>query len=160
MIVFVYVKYKQFVAEPQNENEPQNLDQKIYTYNGIDEPRTDNFSIDEFKCHNGTEVPKNHYGNVYKLMQNLQVLRDYIGLPIHINSGYRTPSYNKSIGGAPASKHLLSQAADIRVVGMSAENVREKILYLIQEGKMHNGGLGSYSNFTHYDVSVSRRWNG
>ena len=34
--------------------------------------------------------------------------------PIIINSGYRNPEYNKSVGGVQTSQHLLGQAADIR----------------------------------------------
>ncbi len=40
------------------------------------------------------------------------------GVPIIINSGYRSPQLNRKIGGAPNSNHLTGCAVDIRVLGM------------------------------------------
>ena len=39
------------------------------------------------------------------------------GVPIIINSGYRSPQLNRKIGGAPNSNHLTGCAVDIRVTG-------------------------------------------
>jgi len=122
---------------------------------------TENFNIDEFKCKDGTAVPQNLIPNVKKLAENLQVLRDYVGKPIHLNSGYRSPAYNKKIGGAPESKHKLAQAGDITIPGMTPTEVHKTILKLITDKKMHNGGLGLYKTFVHYDIRPTpARWNG
>ena len=40
------------------------------------------------------------------------------GVPIIINSGYRSPQLNRKIGGVPNSNHLTGCAVDIRVSGM------------------------------------------
>ena len=40
------------------------------------------------------------------------------GVPIIINSGYRSPQLNKKIGGAANSNHLTGCAVDIRTSGM------------------------------------------
>ena len=45
--------------------------------------------------------------------QVLQPLRDLYGHPITVNSGYRSASVNRAIGGAPASQHCLGEAADL-----------------------------------------------
>ena len=45
----------------------------------------------------------------------LQPLRDMYGAPIHVSSGYRSPSVNKAVGGARNSQHTLGEAADITV---------------------------------------------
>ncbi|MGM9567975.1 MAG: YcbK family protein [Clostridia bacterium] len=50
-----------------------------------------------------------------ELMAKLEKLRSYGGFTIHINSGYRSPSYNKKIGGASKSQHIYGTAADISV---------------------------------------------
>jgi hypothetical protein len=38
--------------------------------------------------------------------------------PIIINSGYRSPMVNKTVGGVATSNHLTGCAVDIRVLGM------------------------------------------
>ena len=43
----------------------------------------------------------------------LQPLRDTIGRPVYINSGYRSKSLNARVGGVPNSRHLQGKAADI-----------------------------------------------
>ena len=46
----------------------------------------------------------------------LDAIRDMIGRPLHINSGYRTPAHNKAVGGVADSAHTKGVAADIRVL--------------------------------------------
>lgn len=54
------------------------------------------------------------YVNIRKLVENvLQPLRDAIGAPIYINSGYRCTALNRAVGGALNSMHLTGRAADI-----------------------------------------------
>ncbi len=43
----------------------------------------------------------------------LQPLRDTIGSPVYINSGYRSKRLNARVGGVPNSRHLQGKAADI-----------------------------------------------
>ena len=45
----------------------------------------------------------------------LQPLRDAIGRPVYINSGYRSKRLNARVGGVPNSYHLRGLAADIHV---------------------------------------------
>ena len=68
-----------------------------------------NFKVSEFACHDGTDGIKIDS----KLIIMLQRIRDHFGAPVVINSAYRTPEYNKKIGGAKYSKHIYGQAADI-----------------------------------------------
>ena len=116
----------------------------------------ENFSLSEFRCKDGTEVPEDLMDNVRILAKNLQVLRDHVGKPIVIISGYRSPKYNRRIGGARKSQHMLAKAADIKIRGMSPKEVKATIVKLIKEGKMQPGGIGLYTTFTHYDI---RGWN-
>ena len=60
----------------------------------------------------------------------LQPLRDSLGVPVIINSGYRGVAVNKKTGGSLTSQHMKGQAADIRVIGMDAQSVCEKIIEL------------------------------
>ena len=45
----------------------------------------------------------------------LQPLRDYVGAPVHINSGYRCKALNLAVGGVKNSQHSRGEAADIRL---------------------------------------------
>ena len=56
--------------------------------------------------------------NLKRVCEWLEVLRNKIGHPIVINSGYRSPQLNRKVGGAPTSNHLTGCAADIRTNGM------------------------------------------
>ena len=121
----------------------------------------ENFSLSEFKCKDGTQVPEELMDNVKLLAKNLQVLREELGRPIRIISGYRSPKYNRRIGGAKRSQHMTAKAADIKVSGMTPAEVKAVIVRLIKEGKMHSGGIGLYTTFTHYDVrGRNARWYG
>ena len=121
---------------------------------------TANFSKIEFDCNDGSEMPDEVLENVKELAQNLQIIRDTIGKPININSGYRSPSYNKKVGGASKSQHLTGKAGDLRVSGMTPKNLHKVILDLIKQGKICEGGVGLYSTFVHYDIrGIKARWN-
>ena len=120
---------------------------------------TKNFNLKEFNCNDGIEVPKKYLKNDKFLAENLQVLRDYLGLPIHVNSAYRHEYYNASIGGKKNSQHLKAKAADIRVNGLEPKEIYLTIEKLIKRGEMAQGGLGLYSNFVHFDVRLKKaRW--
>ena len=43
----------------------------------------------------------------------LDPLRDAVGAPLRVTSGYRCPRLNALIGGAPASAHMAGRAADL-----------------------------------------------
>tara|TARA_R110002072_G_C7819582_1_gene523227 strand:- start:37 stop:420 length:384 start_codon:yes stop_codon:yes gene_type:complete len=121
---------------------------------------TKNFTKREFKSKDGSKMPIEVLENVKELALNLQVLRDFLGEPLRINSAYRSEAHNKSVGGSSRSQHLLGKASDLRVKGLDSEDLYHIIEALINEGKIKEGGLGLYSSFVHYDIRGTRaRWN-
>jgi len=50
----------------------------------------------------------------YGCLMLLEPAREAIGCPILINSGFRSESVNRRVGGVKNSQHLIGQAADIR----------------------------------------------
>jgi zinc D-Ala-D-Ala carboxypeptidase len=60
----------------------------------------------------------------------LQPLRDVVGGPVVVSSGYRSPELNRAVGGAKASCHMAGRAADIVVPGMSVSEVCSEIARL------------------------------
>ena len=120
---------------------------------------TENFLLEEFACKDGTQVPDQYRSNVQALADSLQALRDHLGEPIHINSGYRSPEWNKRVGGKPNSQHLLATAADITCKSKTPRQLAAIIEKLIAEKKMRQGGIGIYAGFVHYDVRGRKaRW--
>ena len=122
---------------------------------------TKNFSLKEFRCKDGTDVPDEYMDNVQELADNLQVLRDHLGKSIRVISGYRSPKYNRKIDGARRSQHLTASGADIKITGLLPVEIKVIILDLIREGKMKEGGIGVYKGFLHYDIRGKKvRWYG
>ncbi len=122
---------------------------------------TENFSLREFRCKDGTDVPSELVENVKLLAKNLQVIRQKIGKPLRIVSGYRSPAYNKKCGGTKKSQHMQAKAADLRVSGMSSDELHAIIIELIDDEKIMQGGVGKYPLFVHYDVRGRKaRWSG
>lgn len=121
---------------------------------------TENFSLHEFNCKDGTPVPEQFHPNVKELANNLQIIRDYIKQPLIISgSGYRTKSHNAKVGGAPKSQHLTASAADITAKGYTPKELAAIIETLIEKGKVKQGGLGIYPSFVHYDIrGIKARW--
>lgn len=59
--------------------------------------------------------------NLERLVKTvLQPLRDALGVPVIVSSGYRSPQVNTAVGGAPNSAHLYGLAADIVVRGLTS----------------------------------------
>lgn len=77
---------------------------------------SDNFTLEEL-CVTNTgidNIPDNEaILNLSELIKNvLQPLRNIYGV-IHINSGFRSKSVNKAVGGVQTSSHCTGEAADI-----------------------------------------------
>lgn len=122
---------------------------------------SEHFTLKEFDCHDGSVTPKEVIPHLTELAANLEVLRHDIGQPITINSGYRSPAYNKSIKGALNSQHIKGNAGDLRAKGFTPKQLADRIEKLIASGKMKQGGIGIYKTFTHYDIRGTKaRWNG
>jgi len=121
---------------------------------------TKNFYLDEFECTDKSDIPLEVFNNILDLAEQMQKIRDVLGVSITVNSGYRSPDYNKSVGGASKSQHLLGCACDFTAKGLTPYKVAEQLEDLMQGGTIINGGLGEYDTFTHYDIRNNpARWN-
>lgn len=115
-----------------------------------------NFSLSEFECGCGCcpEVKAS-----FLLWGGLQSLRDIVGVPIHINSGFRCPAHNKKEGGYEFSEHLKGLAADIVIEGFSSV---EMFVVAEQIRAFREGGMGVYPEKGHLHVDVRQtkraRW--
>jgi uncharacterized protein YcbK (DUF882 family) len=108
------------------------------------------FKVQEFACKDGSQV-------VYvddHLVSILDILRNKIGKPVHINSGYRTPEWNKKCNGAKYSYHMCGMAADIRVNGMSAKELANKLNEIVPD----ECGIIVYNTWVHFDVRTEKKY--
>ncbi len=119
-----------------------------------------NFTVREFACRDGSDP-------VFidtRLVQVLQSIRDHFGKPVVITSAYRTAAHNKAVGGAAYSQHCYGRAADIRVVGVTMEQLAAYAEKLLPD----TGGIGRYpvrsgrpTGWVHVDTRPAKsRWKG
>ena len=112
-----------------------------------------NFKVNEFACSDGSDP-------IFissDLITVLQKIRTHFGKAVTINSGFRTATHNKAVGGAAYSQHLYGTAADIVVSGVKPSEVAAYAETLLP----NKGGIGIYSWGVHIDVRTTKsRWNG
>jgi hypothetical protein len=51
-------------------------------------------------------IPPQYIQNAQELLNALQIIRDALGKPIKITSGYRCPRLNQLVGGVSNSSHM------------------------------------------------------
>lgn len=67
-------------------------------------------------------------GKMYMLAGFAERVREIIGKPMIITSGYRCPELNKAIGGALTSQHIFCEAIDFVVKGLRVEDIFNRIV--------------------------------
>jgi uncharacterized protein YcbK (DUF882 family) len=87
-------------------------------------------------------------------LDRLDLLRSDFGRPLRILSAYRTPLHNAFVGGAPLSRHLTANAADISIVELEGGKTTLRSL-AFQAGFR---GFGYYRTFLHVDTGPAREW--
>lgn len=87
---------------------------------------------------------------LWDLLYDLGVMLNLEGAQWRINSGYRNPATNASVGGARQSMHLRAKALDIGSPNRPPSAIQGAARALQQRnGK---GGVGIYNSFTHIDT--------
>lgn len=101
--------------------------------------------------------------NAIELAKELQRFRKYLGdklgkkISITINSWYRDPVTNASVGGASRSQHLYAKAADILVYA-DGELVNSRTVQALARQFGWSGGIGLHPRFTHLDHGPKREF--
>jgi uncharacterized protein YcbK (DUF882 family) len=112
--------------------------------------RWKNFSPKEIACKGTGKLLVDE-----RSMDMLQELRDAIGKPLFVNSGYRSPEHNRKVKGAPNSFHLRGRAFDISNKRHSVDTLVSTALSI---GFM---GVGYYNTFVHLDTrNYDAEWRG
>ena len=90
---------------------------------------TPHFTLEELSCTNtqykeeNISSAKKIMGRMYQLAGFAERVREIIGKPLIINSGFRCVKLNNAVGGSLTSQHLYAEAIDIRVSGKVAREV-------------------------------------
>lgn len=123
------------------------------------------FSVRECCCSAShpklVEIPKEGstiYNNIVFLIQSLlDPIREKLGKPIIVTSGYRPKPLNDAVGGSKTSNHLYGCAADIHTGNNSTDNI--KIVYAILElGIDYDEIIVEGSEFNKSGELVSAKW--
>ena len=126
----------------------------------IEKPSSEHFAYEDFisagdKDAVANGIPYIYWGNIQTVMNRLEQVRTAVGdKPIVIRSGYRSPAYNKAVGGAKASQHLYGKAVDIYIEGRSIDcsDLANRIYFDDTLRGLFGGyGLGSDTN-VHLDI--------
>lgn len=100
-----------------------------------------------------TDPPEELWPNIVPTARVLQELRDRIGKPIILHSVYRSPAYNRAIGGAGQSVHMSFGAADFHVVDPNSGPADwAATLRAMRSAGLFKGGIGAYETFVHVDT--------
>jgi hypothetical protein len=89
-----------------------------------------------------------------ELWTKLENFAQSLGRPITLNSAYRTPEYNASVGGAKNSMHVQRKAVDVQW-GITSVQGRVDMIQRAVDGIT---GIGCYNGFIHLDIGAKRHW--
>jgi zinc D-Ala-D-Ala carboxypeptidase len=93
--------------------------------------------------------------NLQKLAEFLEQVKTLLdGKPIMINSAFRSKAVNDSVGSKDTSQHRLGYAADIRVPGMTPDQV---VRALVASDLPFDQVIREFDAWTHVSISPSPR---
>ena len=121
---------------------------------------TPHFTLDELTASESAE--RNGWDNTPNdaELENLKRLADMLeqvkvvlgGKPIMINSAFRSKKVNDAVGSKDTSQHRIGCAADLRVPGMTPDEVVRKV---IASGINFDQVIREFDRWTHISVSNS-----
>jgi len=108
--------------------------------------------------HGGQRIPTNQttVDAIIRIARLAQQARDRVGRPFRVTSWYRPPAINRAVGGVSNSRHIVGDAIDFTVEGLSGNQLYWHL------DPWWPGGLGRYvrfPNLCHIDARPKRaRW--
>lgn len=88
--------------------------------------------------------------NLYRLADFLEQIKALLlGKPIMVTSAYRSKAVNDAVGSKDTSQHRLGCAADIRVPGMTPDEVVKKIMV---SGLPFDQLIREFDRWTHVSI--------
>lgn len=111
----------------------------------------DELTVSETAARKGLDNTPNNEAliNLRRLALFLEQVRALLNKPIRVNSAYRSPKVNASVGGSKTSQHCLGCAADIKVIGMTPHEVVKAIKASNIE---YDQVIREYDSWTHVSI--------
>jgi len=92
---------------------------------------SEHFTLEELTFTNHREYDNTpnqvQIDNLTRMAEFLETVRTLLGKPILVDSGFRSPEVNHAVGSTSVSQHLRGCASDIRVPGMTPDEVVKAI---------------------------------
>jgi len=119
-----------------------------------DHRELDNTPTEREKCIiNGKEVYVNAVANLPRLAAFLEEIKTVLGgKPIIVNSGFRSEGVNNAVGSSNKSDHRRGCAADIRVPGMTPDEV---VRAIIGSGLAYQQVIREFDRWTHIAIPTN-----
>lgn len=102
------------------------------------------FNDEEFACPCCGRLPDG--GIDANLLEVLDKVREAIGRPLYVSSGFRCRVHNEDVGGVADSQHIHGRAADVY-----ADDVTPLQIAALAE-QAGADGIGIYDDFVHIDT--------
>ena len=115
---------------------------------------TPNFTLEELTHTDPREFDNmpdaDELANLYRLADFLEQVKVVLGnKPIMINSAFRSAEVNKAVGSSDKSQHRRGCAADIRVPGMTPDEV---VTAIIESGLPFDQVIREFDRWTHVSI--------
>lgn len=150
-------KYRRYWREPWLDKARRSLGfRRWLKKHGLLSPH---FPTSEARCKDGTRVPRRLAYGARQHAFRLEKFRHACGdKSLNVLSWYRTPAYNRTIGGASKSQHMTARATDFS--RETVDRIGRKRFFSVAEAIFSNGGVGDYpSGSAHLDSRGFRaRW--
>ena len=118
---------------------------------------SEHFSLDELTYTDHREFDntpnRNEKANLVLLANFLEQVRQVLGnKPIVINSAFRSKQVNDAVGSKDSSQHRTGCAADIRVPGMTPDEVVKSI---IASDLAYDQVIREFDRWTHVSIAIT-----
>jgi len=102
--------------------------------------------------------PRELWENILQTALVIDEIREIADAPIEIHSAYRSPEYNRAVGGERNSFHMRFMALDFASSGRTTKELQKIAKSLRGKkfgGRVFRGGIGLYPTFVHVDCRAT-----
>ena len=93
--------------------------------------------------------------NLRVMCEKLEAVREFLGRPMIVSSGYRCPELNAAIGGAPKSAHMTGFAVDFICPGFGSPV--DVCRAIGKSGLQYDQVIHEYGRWTHLSFDPQQR---